>query len=140
MSVPNVEDFVVCWLQPLIRAAVERGSDEVLPFALVARISGADDPDCGTDDPVVQVDVLGVDAAAAASAAEDMHDRMNYLARNLENVVLSDDSVANADYVKTLIKPFRMPYVSHSGGRAVEHDRIVRYVARYRLGLSFVAV
>lgn len=126
---PDIEDFVVCWLQPLIRAAVERDSDDDPPFCMVARIDGADDADCGTDDPVVQLDVFDVDATAAAASARDVHRRMMLLARTDDHVTMSDDSVADCDFIDNLIKPFRMPY---------GNDKVVRYVARYTLGTSYV--
>lgn len=128
---PDVEDFIVAWMQPLMRSAVERENDDVTPFCLVGRISGADDPDAETDDPVVQLDFFAVGAAAAKRAANEGHRRMMLLARENEDVTLSDDSVANCDFIRTVLKPFRMAY---------EHDLIVRYTARYGVGLSYVAI
>ncbi len=128
---PDVEDFIQSWMQPVMRSSVERKSDDPLPFCLVARISGADDPDCGTDDPVVQLDFFGKGPQAAAKAARDGHRRMTLLARRSDDVTLSDGSIANADFVETILKPFRMEYAD---------SKIVRYVARYRVGLSYVAV
>jgi len=134
---PDVEDFAVSWLAPLLRTSVERKTDDTMPFCVVARISGADDPDLGTDEPVVQLDIFdharnGLLAAQnAAKTARDVHRRMTLLARELTNVTLSDGSVANADYVTTVLRPFRMAYAN---------DQVVRYVARYQLGLSYVAV
>ena len=127
---PDVEDFTVSWMAPLMRSAVERENDDVTPFCVVTRISGADDPDIGTDDPVVQLDFYGVGVAAAKIAANQGHRRMMLLARESGDVTMSDESVANCDFVETLIKPFRMAY---------EHELIVRYTARYRVGLSYVA-
>lgn len=128
---PDVEDFTVAWLQPLLRTAVERGIDDPLPFCVVARISGGDDPEHGTDDPVVQLDFYGSGPAGAKTAANQGHRRMMLLARESGDVTLSDESVANCDFVETILKPFRMAY---------EHDQIVRYTARYRVGLSYVAI
>lgn len=128
---PDVEDFTVAWMAPLMRAAVERDSDDVTPFCLVARISGDDDPQAGVDDPVVQLDFFAVGAAAAKRAANEGHRRMMLLARESGDVTMSDASTANCDFIETLIKPFRMAY---------EHDQIVRYTARYRVGLSYVAI
>ncbi|MCH9728383.1 MAG: hypothetical protein K0U84_01645 [Actinomycetia bacterium] len=118
-------------MQPLMRSAVERGIDDTLPFCVVSRISGPDDPEAGTDDPVVQLDFYADGPGAAKQAANDGHRRMMLLARESNDVTLSDDSVANCDFVETLLKPFRMAY---------EHDQIVRYTARYRVGLSYVAI
>lgn len=135
---PDVEDFLCCWLAPLVRTATERRSDDPLPFCVVTRISGADDVDSSTDEPVVQIDIF--DTARnnlqavqnAKTTANLVARRMNYLARHLDtNVLLSNGAAANADVVTTVIKPFRMAYTD---------ERIVRYVARYQLGLSYVAL
>ena len=56
---------------------------------------------------------------------------MTLLSRELTDVTMSDSSVASPNYVRTQLKPFRMPY---------ENERIVRYVARYAVGLAYVAV
>ena len=128
---PDVEDFITCWMQPLMPTAVERAADDALPSCVVTRISGPDEPQSGTDDPVVQLDFYGQGAVEAKQAANEGHRRMMLLARESRNVTMSDSSVANADFVETLLKPFRMTYA---------HDLIVRYTARYHVGLSYVAV
>ena len=136
-NAPDVEDFLCAWLAPLLRTATERKTDSALPFCVVARIAGADDPDAGVDEPSVQLDIFdgarnGLLAAQnAALTARDVHRRMMLLARELTTVTLSDGSLANADHVLTVIKPFRTPYAN---------DQVVRYVARYEVGLSYVAV
>lgn len=127
---PDSEDFLVAWLAPLMRSATERKTNDVLPFALVTRIVGSDDPDSGSCEDTLQVDVLARGAQAAAVAAKNMHRRINLLARTQIPVTLSDSTVVGPDYVKTVRRPSREPYPD---------DKIVRYVARYRLGLSFVA-
>ena len=136
-AAPDAEDFVVCWLQPQIRAAVERRTDDPFPFAIVQLITGDDCVDSGTEDDIVQVDFLdcardGLTAVQAAkSTAFDGHRRMLYLAKHIPNVLLSDARWANCDYLKTLQVPKRMDYLN---------ERVVRYTALYALGLSFVAV
>lgn len=128
---PDEEDFVACWMQPVMRTAVERDLDEELPFCEVTRIDGADDPESGTDDPVIQLDFYARGAAAAKAASKLGHRRMLFLFRNSPTVTLSDGSLADIDFGVTLIKPFRMPF---------EYDLIVRYTARYMLGTSYVTV
>ena len=135
---PDVEDFLVHWLAPVLRCAVERKADDPLPFATVVRISGTDDPHEGVDDPVVQVDIFDtvrdglLATQAAAISARNIHRRMTLLMREPDHTVLmSDARHANCDYVATVLRPFRMAYAD---------DRIVRYVARYQVGLSYVAV
>jgi len=134
---PDVEDFLARWLAPVMRTAAERETDDELPFCQLARISGADDPNEGIDDPVVQLDVFdtarnGMLAVQSAKiSARNIHRRMTLLARELSTVTLSDGSLANADSVTTVLKPFRMPYAN---------ERVVRYVARYQVDLSYVTV
>lgn len=127
---PDVEDFVAFWMSPVMRTAVEDDAEEDV-VCIVTRISGADDPDCGTDDPVVQLDWLVEGAAACKSLSEQGHRRMMLLARTLDDVAMPDGSTANPEYVKTLIRPRREQYAN---------DRIVRYIARYRIGFSYVTV
>lgn len=133
---PDSEDFMVCWLQPLMRAATERRTDDPLPFAVVQCISAVDDPDTGVDDEIVQVDFLdeargGLPAAAAAKqTALRGHRRITRCSRYVDPVLMSDGSTAFADYLDTVMRPVRMEY---------PNDQVVRYVARYRIGLSYIA-
>lgn len=128
---PDEEDFVVCWMQPVMKSAVERKLDDVLPFCEITGISGDDDPDAGTADPVVQLDFYGRGAREAKAAANRGRRRMNLLIRTCATVTMSDGTLASLDFGECLIRPVRMPYA---------HDQIVRYMARYHLGLSFVTV
>lgn len=128
---PNVEDFVVCWLQPLLRASTDHSVNDGFPFVLVQRITGDDDPDCGLTDERVQLDIMADDSQEASRWSDKVHRRMTYLQRYVADVQMSDGSTANADFVATTLKPTRMDYTN---------DLITRYVARYELGLSYVAV
>lgn len=136
---PDVEDFVSCWLQPLIRAGVERQHEDPWPFVLVQRIPSSDTPELGFDDPVVQLDILHKYltpdpvplVAAAKRIANDVHRRMTLLGLTYPDVTMSDGSIAGIDYMRVLLKPHREPFGD---------DTAARFVARYRLGLSYVAV
>ncbi len=128
---PDDEDFIACWMQPVMACAVQRVVDEELPFCVVTRVSGADDPGCGTDDPVLQLDFYAHGFAAAKQASKRGHRRMTYLFKYSPTVTMSDGSLVNLDFGETIVKPCRMDYAD---------DRIVRYTARYRVGLSYVAV
>jgi len=130
---PDVEDFVVCWLQPLLRAATARRQDDPWPFALVQRVSGSDIPELGFDNPVIQLDVLHRtrNAGEAKQWANKVHQRMTLLAVTYPDVTISDGSTVGIDGLTVLIKPTREPFGDES---------VVRYVARYKLGLSYVAV
>ena len=136
-NAPDAEDFLCAWLAPLLRTATERKTDDEMPFCQVARISGEDDQHTGVDTEVLQLDIFDTARAGllaaqnAATTARNVHRRMTLLGRELTTVTLSDGTTANADYVETVIKPFRMAYAN---------DQVVRYVARYQLGLSYVAV
>ncbi len=136
---PDVEDFAVCWLQPSIRAGVERQHGDEWPFVLVQRVSGLDIPESGFDDPVLQLDILHKYSApntvpliaAAKGIANDVHRRMTLLGLTYPDVTMSDGSIAGIDYMRVLMKPRREPFGD---------DMVVRFVARYKLGLSYVAV
>jgi len=138
---PDAEDFVACWLAPLLRAGVRREHSDAWPFALVQRISGTDDPVPGLDDPVIQVDILhklatpattitGQLEAAAKVWANKVHRRMTLLATTYPDVTASSGDVVGIDYLTVLMRPHRQPFGD---------DSVCRYVARYRLGLSYVA-
>lgn len=137
---PDAEEFVIAWLEALTdtggRVAVEREAGAELPFWIVTRVAGPDDPDCFADWPVVDVDLLvdntsGDQHVAAKDEAKRTHRRMLYLAQHVPDVTMADGSLANCDWVKSLQRPVRMPY---------SDKNVIRYVARYELGLSFVAV
>lgn len=130
-SPPDEEDFIACWMTPVVPTAVERKQDDPFPFCVAARVSGPDDPNSGTDDPVVQLDFYGRGVVEAKSSASQGHQRMLYLFRYHPTVTMSDGSLADIDFGETLIKPCRMPFA---------HDTVVRYTARYKLGLSYVTV
>lgn len=135
LDAPDSEDFVVSWLAPLMRSATERDTDDELPFALVQLVSSEEEPDCGEAEHAIQVDFFdtarnGFRAVQQAKmTAREGHRRMLLMARELPTVVLSDGSTVGADYLFVTMRPQRMPYANES---------IVRFVARYRLGLSYV--
>lgn len=55
---------------------------------------------------------------------------MTLLGLTYPDVTLSDGTVAGIDYLTVLIRPHREPFGD---------ETVVRYVARYKLGLSYVA-
>lgn len=129
---PDVEDFVACWLQPLVRAATERKLSDPWPFVLVQRISGSDDPETGLDDPVVQLDILHKtnNAGEAKLWANNVHRRMTLLS-TYPAVVVSDGSTVELDGLTVLIRPKREPFGD---------ETVVRFMARYKLGLTYAAL
>lgn len=141
-AAPDSDDFLINWLQPLLPAALERDTDEELPFAVVQLIVGTDDPDEGSCDDIVQIDLfVGADTSGPSSPeklapaqakmwAKKVHRRINFLRQNQDPVVLSDGTIIGPDFVRVTQRFRREPY---------KDDNIVRLVGRYRIGLSFVA-
>lgn len=128
---PNAEEAIVAWLAALGRAGVLRRPDDTLPFRLVHRIAGTDDIAEGSDDAVVSVHTFGATMDQACAEADRTHQRMLYLAHNsLTNIELVGGHVANVDYCRTVEKPTFEDF---------KDPEVFRYVARYRVGFSFVA-
>lgn len=127
---PNAEEVVVAWLSALGRAGVLRLPADELPFRLVHRVAGTDDVSEGHDDAVVSVHTFAATMEQASYEADQTHQRMMYLARHsLTNVELTDHTVANVDFCRTVEKPTFEDF---------KDPAVFRYVARYRLGFSYV--
>lgn len=128
---PNVEETIVAWLADLGRAGVLRKPADELPFRLVHRVTGTDNLTIGSDDAVVSVHTFDTTMAGASAEADRTHQRMMYLAQHpLTNIELTDGATANVDYVNTVEKPTYEDF---------KDPNVFRYVARYRVGLSFTA-
>ena len=126
---PDVEEFTIAWLAPLGPAGAERPAGAALPYRMVNRITGADD--LISDDPVISVHTFGASRAAAKTAAKITHRRMLLLAYDpMNDVTLAGSVLANCEYLETVEGPRWEFY---------QDNTIWRYVARYRLGLKFVA-
>lgn len=130
----DVEELVVAWLKPLLRAGAFRDPDDDLPFALVTHITGTESVDEGTADPIVSVHMLYpkgdggpsfVDAAL--QGCKDIHDRMKRLATHAEDITLTDARVVHVDYLSVVESP-RWQFYS---------DRILQKVGRYQIGLAY---
>ena len=132
---PDAEDFFARWLAPLMRAGTEHRTTDSYPFAVVQFIAGTDDECTGFEDGVIQVDYLDVArnglvaAQAAKVTAREGHRRIMYLGKHCSDVTMSDGTTANCDYINVSLAPMRMDSAD---------ERVVRYVARYQFGLSFV--
>lgn len=138
----DAEVVTVAWMLPLRPTAtgIRRVAGDTLPFTLIRQIPGGkENVDEGTIDVVVEVNTLcdrnlgGEDKgwSAARAAKDDTHRRMLLLARHLPDVPLAGGRNATIDYVKVFEHPHRQPH---------EDAQIIRYVARYTLGLSYSAV
>ncbi len=129
---PNAVEYVIAWLRPLGLTDWNRPSGETLPFRMVNGVTDVEDDNLFTDDQVVSVHTFAATYTEASDAAAQTHRRMQLLIHNPGlDVTLLDNSVVNADYVQTLMAPQWVDYADQT---------LNRFVARYQLGLSFVAV
>lgn len=127
---PDAQRVVVAWLRPLGRAATQRVSGDPVPFRMVTRIAGADDPVEGIDVAVISVHTFAT-RDTSTEESNKTHQRMLYLARHpfTDIELLSSGVVANVNYCETVEKPTQQDYGD---------PNLIRTVARYRLGLDFV--
>jgi hypothetical protein len=129
---PDVEELVIAWLTPLGTTSVERPAGAILPYRMVTRVAGAN-TDLISDDPVVSVHTFAATRTQAKTEARNTHRRMMVLANNpMTDVVLAGGLKGNVEYLETVEGPCWQPYA--------DNQTISRYIARYRLGLKFVAV
>jgi hypothetical protein len=128
---PNAVEFVIAWLAPLGEVSTERPAGEDLPYRMVTRVAGTDDG-YSVDYPIISIHTFDADYTSASDAADMTHRRMLLLIDDPHNdVTLSDATVCNAEYVECVQRPTRID---------VADAAVERFVARYQLGLSFVAV
>ncbi len=99
---------------------------------MVNGVTDDEDDNLFTDDQVVSVHTFGGTYTEASDAAALTHRRMQLLIHNPGlDVMLTDNTIVNADYVQTLMGPQWVDYADQT---------INRFVARYKLGLAFVAI
>lgn len=126
---PSAELVVVSWLAEIGRAGTRRKSGDEIPFRLVTRIAGADDPEVGIDTAVVSVHTFADSPENAVAESQKTHRRMSVLTRNpLTVFTLLSGEVVNVDYCKTVMNPIEVEY---------DDPNVTRYVARYEVGLSY---
>jgi hypothetical protein len=128
---PSAELVVVSWLKEIGRAGTRRKAGDPIPFRLVTRIAGADDPELCIDTAVVSVHTFAATPEAAVEESQKTHRRMSVLTRNpLTTITLiGSGDVVNVDYCKTVMNPIEVEY---------SDPNVTRYVARYEIGLSYV--
>jgi len=131
---PNdIEEMVVAWLTPLTRAGVSRDIGDPLPFIMVRHLTGAENIEQQTGDPVVSVHTLcarDLGWGAAKRQAAQTHDRMTLWGRYHDTVILPSTHVeAAVDYVRVFESPIWVVY---------SDLQILRKVGRYQIGLSYV--
>lgn len=124
---------MVSWLTPLGRTATRRKAGDPLPFRLVARVAGADDPVIGIDTATVSVHTLAASPEAALNEATLTHRRIGVLAVDptTEISLLGSAVVVAVDYCTTLLSPMPLDY---------QDPNVARYVARYEIGISYTPV
>lgn len=129
VAAPSVERVVCAWLRPLGRAGTWRLAGDVLPFRLVNRVAGADDPTQGIDIPILSVHTFAIrDEALDESILT--HQRMMYLARfPFTDIELPSSEIVNVNYLECVEKPIQIDYGD---------PNLLRYVGRYRIGVDFV--
>jgi hypothetical protein len=129
---PNEVEYVIAWQRGVIACDVHRPAGGPSPYCMVNGLGGEVDDNVFTGDPVVTLHSFGGTYEEASDAATVTDDRMNLLILNPGlDVTLKSGVIVNADYVKTLQTPFWLDYGDNT---------INRFVARYRVGLSSVAV
>ena len=129
----DIEELVVAWLTPLRNSGVAFQVGDLLPFTLVTHVAGTESPDPGYADPVVSVHTLCAKAlgyGVAKTQADQTHRRMLQLARHSDIIPLAGARNAGVDYITVTQSPLWVPY---------EDNLILRKVARYQIGLSYVA-
>lgn len=134
----DVEDLVLAWLLPLAISPEYLGAERPdvnggkLPFRMVTGLHTVPDPNLFYVESLVSVHTFDRTRTLAKRAARDTQRRMDVLAHNpLSDIVMSDGRIANVECVETPEWPHPEPYGV---------DNVKRYVARYNVGLSFVAV
>jgi hypothetical protein len=129
---PDASDFVVAWLSPLGACWSNTPTDKTLPYRVVNVIHDVDDVSAGTATAVVSVHTFAGTFGAAKAAAKEAHQRMLVIADNpLTDVLMPGGAIGNAYCVSTVQRPIHVDY----GDTAIK-----RFVARYELDFSFVAV
>lgn len=138
VDTPRAIPFTLAWLSPLGPVDITRAEGGPLPFRMVSLIYAVDDTDEGYSRARVSVHTFaegagGDDADTVAyREADRTHRRMLYLARYpATDVVMPDNTIANAEYVETVEEPAWRDY---------QVDSISRFKAVYDIGLPLVAV
>jgi hypothetical protein len=128
-----IELLATAWLKPLRPSGAAYRAEDSLPFTLITRIGGNDDLWRQLDDPVISVHTLTDKTLGYRNLfieTQNTHRRMLRLGLFLDDIVLSDGSVAAVDYVKIFQAPLEVRF---------EDVMVLRMVARYQIGLSYIS-
>lgn len=127
-SAPAAERVVSAWLAPWKRGT-RRLSGDAVPYRLIHTVAGVDNPETGLTEAVVSIHTFASTPEAAILESDKTHRRMLLLANNpLANITISTGQVVCVDYVKTAMLPTQVDY---------DDPNVIRYVARYDIGLSY---
>lgn len=133
----DAEELLTAWLNPLATerngaVGVARMGTDPLPFYLVTVVTGNENLEMGTADPVFDVDVLcskTLGYTAAKTESRLVHRRILLLGQYSEAIVLKSGRVAGIDDLEVREIPRWENY---------EDVSILRKVGRYKVGLSYV--
>lgn len=129
---PDAADFVISWLLPLGNTWPKHPIDTTFPYRVVNPLLDGDQVDGMTGESLVSVHTMHRTFGEAKTEAKRTHRRMLLLAHNPSlSVVMPDGLTANADYIDVVQKPLWVDY----GDTDTQ-----RFVARYRVGFSYVTV
>ena len=131
----DIEDLVLAWLLPLAGSptglGLERPDGAPLPFRLVTGLHTVDDCNLFAAESLVSVHTFAAKRTLAKRESRLTHRRMLVLAHDaMGDVVMADGRLANVDYLEVAEAPHYEDYKT---------DTVKRYVARYVVGISFVA-
>lgn len=128
----DIETALVAWLTPLRRTAIERKAGDPLPFTLVNMVTGTEDSRIGVARQIVSVHTMTARPSNGSlteirDEAIKTHRRMLYLQQ--EPRIAIGARTIGILYVEVVEAP-RAEFYS---------DNILRKVARYAIGLPYVA-
>lgn len=130
---PNSQSFVLAHLLPLAGDWGHLGAKSwttgmVLPYRMVTLIPGPSD--LISSYSTVRTHTFAKTFTEANNEAWNTHRRMLVLADDpLTNVVMSDGSIANCEWLEVSEEPHEEPYAAESV--------VTRFVSEYHLGLHF---
>jgi hypothetical protein len=134
----DIEDLVLAWLLPLAGSPTKLGAERPdvdggeLPYRLVTGLHIVPDDNLFYVEALVSVHTFDKTRTLAKRAAKDTQRRMDVLTDNpLTDIVMAGGRIANVEFCEC---PERYHYEPYGV------DTVKRYVSRFNIGLSFVAV
>lgn len=133
-AAPNPTNLLAAWLAPIRRSGAARRLDDPLPFTIITKIGGTDDPGCECAEPLMSLHTLSdkdLGYGNAEDEADTTHRAMTELARWVPPILLPDGTQAALDYV--LVKQVQVP---------ADYDEVgvLRWIGRYSLGICYTYI